>query len=100
MQKRRIVEDDLITGYWDSPWRRAARRVFGPEEELGKGVRVARVALDLGQLGRALGRAESRRCAGPKLAAGFQYPGLPAAHRWQERVAIREPLAGRTCAAA
>src|SRR5438552_1412139 len=98
MQQRRVVEDDLITGYWDGSRDRTTGRVFGPEEELGKRIRVARVALDFGELGGALGRVESWRWAGPQLTPGFQDPGLPAAHAGQEWVARPEPRPRRNCA--
>src|SRR5947199_215414 len=77
---------------------RTTGRVFGPEEELGERIRVARVALDFGELGGALGRVESRRWAGPQLTPGFQDPGLPAAHAGQEWVARPEPRPRRNCA--
>src|SRR6266487_214406 len=98
MQQRRIVEDDLITGYWDRSRRRAAGRVFGPEEELGKRVRVARVAFHFGELGGTLDRVESRRRARPQLTSGFQDPGFPFPHARQEWVARPEPRPGRNCA--
>src|SRR5438067_13784305 len=95
MQQRRVVEDDLITGYWDGSRDRTTGRVFGPEEELGKRVRVTRVALDFGELGGALGRVEGRRWARPQFTAGFQDPGLPAPHAGQQWVARPEPRPGR-----
>src|SRR5438552_12673790 len=51
--------------------------LFRSEGDFGKGVRVARVALHLGQLGCPLGGVERRRWTGPQLIAGFQHPRLP-----------------------
>ena len=62
-----------------------ADRVF-PEIGGGVGLGGAREFLDLGELGRLLGRIVGGRGRRPELARRVQHPGLPHCHLWQDRI--------------